>query len=61
MLRQPHHVAVEADHVAAVVHDGDVVLVVDNEAHAVRGVLADGDLRGAACGIKRMAGWPDRT
>ena len=45
LLGQPHHVAVVADHVAAVVDDRDAVLRVDHQAHAVRDVLADRDLR----------------
>ena len=45
LLGQPDHVAVEADHVAAVVNDGNAVRRVDHQPHAVRRVLADGDLR----------------
>src|SRR5207302_2549993 len=48
VLRQPHHVAVEATQVAAVVHHWRRVLGVDHEAHAVRFVLPDVDLSRAA-------------
>ena len=41
LLGQPHHVAVEADHVAAVVDDRHAVRRVDHQAHAVGRVLAD--------------------
>jgi hypothetical protein len=45
LLRKPHHVAVIADHVAPMVHDGYAVLAIHHQAHAIGDVLPDRDLR----------------